>query len=717
MILSLGASTLAVALLGVFMSASLSSCGSLLKRKPASDIAAENDPYLWLEEVESEKALTWARAQNERTLPLLSAHPRYKQLESEIRKIVTAKDRIPYPGISQGWIYNFWQDATHIKGVWRRTSLKDYQKKEPTWDVILDIDALSKAESESWVFEGSSCLPPAYERCLITLSRGGKDASVTREFNLKTRKFIPAEEGGFVLPEAKSRVAWLDQDTLFVGTDFGEGSLTDAGYPRLVKLWKRGTPLATAKTIFEGEKTDVSSSGYTLFLPEGNFSLISRSPSFFEEENFLLDPANGKLRKLPFPRDSEFQTIFQGQLLARLKKEWKTASQTLPEGAVIALPIANLNDEDPTAAVQVLFAPDARTTVEAVVRTRGHLYLQVLSNVRGRVLELVKTSSGWHFEHVELPDNGVASIVSASRFDDIYFASFQSYLTPPSVFQLEPGRKPKVVKRLAARFDAKGLITEQLEATSADGTKVPYFVVRPKSLKLDGSTPTILYGYGGFEIPSAPYYSGGIGKTWLEKGGIYVVANIRGGGEFGPKWHQAALKENRQRSFDDFIAVATDLIQRKLTSPRHLGIWGGSNGGLLVGATFVQRPDLFNAVLCEVPLLDMMRYHRLLAGSSWIGEFGDPEDPAMAEALLRYSPYQNVRREVKYPKVYFFTSAKDDRVHPAHARKMVARMLEQGHDVLYYENIEGGHGGSADLEQVIRKSALQYTYFHDRLAR
>ncbi|MCM2277402.1 MAG: prolyl oligopeptidase family serine peptidase [Oligoflexia bacterium] len=700
----------------------LAACSSLLKRKPASELAAENDPHLWLEEVESEAALSWARAQNERSLPQLSQHPRFAQLEGELRKIVTAKDRIPYPSLSgDGWVYNFWQDAKNIKGLWRRTRLAEYSKKSPRWETILDLDALSRQENESWVWDGADCLPPEYERCLITLSRGGKDASVVREFDLARREFIPLEKGGFHVPEAKSRVSWLDRDTLFVGTDFGPGTLTDAGYPRQVRLWKRGAPLQDAKLVFEGEKADVSSFGYASFAPEGTTYFVTRNPSFFEEENFLLEPSadrtQAKLLKLPFPRDAELQVLFKGLLIAKLRTEWKTPGRAFPEGSLVSLAMDRLADADPIASVQVLFRPHARASIEQVSRTKNHLYLKVLDNVRSRVLEAVRDESEWHYEHLELPDNGTISLVSATKFDDRFFVSFQSFLTPTSILLVDgqSARKPKVVKSLPARFNPEGLMIEQLEAVSADGTKIPYFVVRPKNLAFDGKAPTILYGYGGFEISSVPYYSGGIGKTWLEKGGVYVLANIRGGGEFGPRWHQAALKTQRQRSFDDFIAVAEDLARRMITSPDRLGIWGGSNGGLLVGATFVQRPELFRAVMCEVPLLDMLRYHKLLAGSSWMGEYGDPEDPVMAEAIQKYSPYQNVKTGARYPKVFFFTSTRDDRVHPAHARKMVARMRGQGHDVLYYENIEGGHGGAADLEQTIRNSALKYTYFHERL--
>ncbi|OFZ17314.1 MAG: hypothetical protein A2X86_02350 [Bdellovibrionales bacterium GWA2_49_15] len=689
------------------MTSLLSTACSHLTDKP-------DDPYLWLEDIYSDASLNWARQHNEKSVAIFTKQPIYQEIEPKIREILTAKDRIPFPNHQHGQVYNFWQDGEHVKGLWRTTSMADYASAHPKWKVLLDVDALSKTENESWVFHGADCLPPKGERCLMQLSRGGKDAALYREFDLVRNTFVA---DGFALPEAKSDMAWIDLDTVLVSTDFGPGSLTSSGYPRIVKKWKRGTPLEQAETLMEGEPTDMSLSGWTSHRPEGIHSFISRRKSFYEGENFLLQK-DGTLFKLPFPDSANFEGVFHGYALAILRFPWQVGKKTIPEGALVSLPLDRLTRPDE--ALEILYAPGERASIQHVSLSKNFILVATLDNVKGRLLRAQRTQKGWATETLPFPDHGEISIVSIDAFDDQYFAQFQSFLIPTSLYlgDLQSKQKPRVVQQLPPRFDASSMVTEQKEAVSRDGTKVPYFVVYKKGLKLDGSNPTLLYGYGGFEIGLTPWYLSTAGKVWLDKGGIYVVANIRGGGEFGPKWHQAALKENRQRAYDDFIAVAEELIRQKLTSPKHLGIQGGSNGGLLVGAVFVQRPDLFNAVICQVPLLDMLRYHHLLAGASWMAEYGNPDDPADAQAILairRYSPYQNVKRGVKYPRIFFYTSTRDDRVHPGHARKMVARMEEQGHDVLYYENIEGGHGGSADLDQLIRRIAMDFTYLFMQL--
>jgi prolyl oligopeptidase len=671
------------------------------------NLMAATDPYLWLEAIESPEAMTWVKAHNGKSLPKLMNDVRYGQFEKEVREILLAKDRIPSPSLRNGWIYNFWQDATYVRGIFRRTRIEEYKKASPNWETILDLDALAKAENENWVWKSSSCLPPKYERCLLSLSRGGKDAVVVREFDIATKSFV---KNGFQLPEAKSQMSWKDEDQVFVGTDFGAGSLTASGYPRIVKLWKRGTPLSEAKQIFEGQDTDVSVYGYTVFQEEGNVSFVGRSPSFFTQENYLLTE-DMKPIKVALPVEINGSGTYNSSLLVSLRKDWGRFAS----GSLLAVPFSAIGQENFEAQVELVYEPDSRSTLSGIAATRSALYLNVLQNVQGKLFKVSKEKGKWEKRVVEFPEAGVITVLSTDDFDDRWLVNYQGFLTPPSVYLIDAQGKSEILRQLPAKFDAKDMVVVQNEAASKDGVKIPYFMIHKKNIQLNGQNPTNLTGYGGFQISSTPYYLNETGKVWIERGGVHVVANIRGGGEFGPKWHQAALLENRQKAFDDFIAVAEDLIKRGITSPKKLGIEGGSNGGLLVGATFTQRPDLFNAVICQVPLLDMLRFHKLLAGHSWTAEYGNPEDPKMAEVISKYSPYQNVKPAVRYPKVYFTTSTKDDRVHPGHARKMVARMEELGHEVLYYENIEGGHGGAANLEQRIKNQTLEFTYLTQQL--
>jgi prolyl oligopeptidase len=677
-------------------------------RTPASG----DDPYLWLEQVESPAALDWVKARNARSEAVLAKDPKFAELRERIHSVLVAKDRIPSPALRGGWVYNFWQDASHVKGLWRRTRPAEFGKTEPAWETLLDLDELSKKEGESWVWRGANCLAPGYERCLLSLSRGGKDAVVVREFDIPRRVFVT---DGFTLPEAKSDVGWMDADTLWVGTDFGDGSLTHSGYPRIAKLWRRGTPLASARQVFEGKVEDVAAGGYTIFSHTGPVHLLYRSPSFFESEASLYFPESGAIKKIPFPRDADFKGAFQGQLLALLRSDWGNGKRGFSAGSLVSLPIEHVADADPLAAVQVVYEPGERSTLSSVAWSKSSLYLDVLENVKGRILKLRRTAKGWTSRRLPFPDSGIVRVTSVDPFAEELFAEYESFLVPTTLYSYPGQGRLKAVKRLPERFDARGLEVSQHEAVSRDGTKIPYFLVHKKGVRFNGENPTLLYGYGGFEVSMTPYYMGATGKVWLERGGVFALANIRGGGEFGPKWHQAAILENRQKSYDDFISVAADLNRIHVTSPKRLGIMGGSNGGLLMGVMLTQRPDLFKAIVCQVPLLDMLRYNQLLAGASWMGEYGNPEDPAMRAVIARYSPYQNVKAELKYPRVFFETSTKDDRVHPGHARKMVARMEAQGHEVLYFENIEGGHSAAADLEQRAKRAALEYTYLWNEL--
>ena len=675
----------------------------------ADEAPAPDDRYLWLEEVTGDKPLEWARARNAESAKVLGT-PEEAALEKRILDILDSKERIPSVQKLGPWYYNFWKDAKNPRGLWRRTTLAEYKKPEPAWETVIDVDALGAAEKENWVWHGADCLKPDYMLCLVSLSRGGADADVVREFDLKTRTFV---KDGFFLPEAKSQTSWVDKDTLFVGTDFGKGSLTTSGYPRIAKVWKRGTKLAEAETIYEGKPEDVW--GYALYDDSKGFErqLILRGITFWTSELFLR--RDGKLVKIE-KQDSANANFHRDLLLLELREDWAVGGRTYPAGALLATDLeAFLKGER---RFDVLFEPSERRSLVAYSPTLNHVLVNELDNVKNRVYVLSRKDGKWTREPLPgMPEFGtvVATAVDDEDSDD-YFMTVTDYVTPTSLSLGTIGKGPaEKLKQLPAFFDATGLAVSQHETASKDGTRVPYFQVARKSLTLDGKNPTLLYGYGGFEIPMVPGYSGGVGAAWLEKGGVYVVANIRGGGEFGPKWHQAALKANRNKAYEDFIAVAEDLIRRKVTSTPHLGIQGGSNGGLLMGNMLTMRPDLWGAVVCQVPLLDMRRYHKLLAGASWMGEYGNPDDPKEWAFIQGYSPYHQLKPGVKYPPTLFTTSTRDDRVHPGHARKMMARMSELGQDVLYYENIEGGHGGAANNQQAAHMAALAYTFLWQKL--
>jgi prolyl oligopeptidase len=688
------------------------SCAPAFAQEAKPMPTAPEDRYLWLEDVGGERALGWVRERNAKSQAELASGEDFKALNERIRAILDSDARIPYVGKIGEHYYNFWRDAKNPRGLWRRTTLAEFRKDEPAWEVVIDLDALGKAEGENWVWRGADCLRPEYRRCLVSLSRGGADATVTREFDLPSREFV---KDGFFLPEAKGGASWRDIDTLYVGTDFGPGSMTASGYPRIAKLWKRGTPLSEATVVYEGKPEDIWINAARDLTKGFERDVIYRGLTFFTNELYLL--RDGKPVKIEKP-DSANASLHREWLLIELRQDWTTGGKTHPAGALLATKLddflAGKREFD------VLFAPSARTSLAGFSPTRNHILLNELDNVRNRVYVLTHGEGGWKRE--ALPGMPAFGTVSASAVDDeesdAYFMTVADYLTPTSLFLGEVGKgAPEKLKSLPAFFDKTGLEVAQREATSDDGTKVPYFIVSRKDLKLDGDNPTLLYGYGGFEVPMVPGYSAGVGAAWLEKGGVYVVANIRGGGEFGPKWHQAALKANRNKAYEDFAAVAKDLIARKVTKPARLGIQGGSNGGLLMGNMLTTYPDLFGAIVIQVPLLDMLRYHKLLAGASWVGEYGNPDDPEEAKFLRRYSAYHNLSKDKDYPPVLFTTSTRDDRVHPGHARKMMALMMEQGHEATYYENIEGGHGGAANNEQAAYMTALAYSFLWKTLGR
>ncbi len=661
------------------------------------------DPYLWLEEVRGEKALEWVKARNEATLEVLKGRPGFQETYDKALEILNSNVRIPYPQIRGEYLYNFWQDEKNERGLWRRTTLEQYRRSSPQWEVLLDVDQLCRDEGEQWVFKGASGLYPDYDLFLVQLSRGGGDAVVVREFDANTKQFV---KDGFYLPEAKSDVSWRERDAIYVGTDFGAGSLTESGYPRVAKLWKRGTPLTSAEVVFEGDVKDVATGCATINTPERRYDVVHRGMTFYTSNTYVIE--DGRPLKIEIPDDADFGGFFKNQMLVRLKSDWTLGQTTYKQGALIGIDYDKYLQGDRT--FSVIVEPNDRSNVVSYAGTRDILLVLMLNNVRSELHAFGLRDGRWIGERVDTPELGTLGVVSTDERSNQYFLSYQGFLTPTSLYHVSDSGKMKKVKSLPHFFNAKGLVTEQFEAVSKDGTKVPYFVVRPKKMKADGTHPTLLYGYGGFEIEMLPGYSATTGAAWLTQGGVYVLANIRGGGEFGPAWHQAALKENRQRAYDDFAAVAEDLIKRKITSPQHLGIMGGSNGGLLMGVELTQRPDLYNGVVCLVPLLDMKRYNKLLAGASWVAEYGNPDIPEEWAYISKYSPYHNVRAEAKYPRIFFYTSTADDRVHPGHARKMAARMEEMGHKVYYYENLEGGHAAAATNKHQALRTALTYCY-------
>ncbi|MDP3153196.1 MAG: prolyl oligopeptidase family serine peptidase [Archangium sp.] len=667
------------------------------------------DPHLWLEEVNGEKQIAWVKERNAVSQKELESAPGFSELRTRLKAIYDSKDRIPKVNAQGKFLYNFWKDEAHPRGLWRRTSLTEYRKPAPNWELVLDLDALGAAEKQSWVWHGSQCLPPKYERCLVSLSPGGSDAEVVREFDVVKKAFV---EGGFTLPEAKSQVGWKDLDTLYVATDFGPGTLTTSGYPRIVKEWRRGTPLSDAKLLLEGEAADVSVYGYREFDHGKTRDWVGRARTFFTEEVWLRE--GEKLVKIDKPDDAAV-SAWDDQLLLRLRSDWVINEKIYKAGSLLAIPLEAMKAGKRDFAV--LFEPSPTTSLDAFVGTKTAMIITVLDDVKSVVFVATRSKKGWEQKKLETPKVGTFAVDAYDRDlnDDYWF--YDAGFTTPSSLSLGSLNKPKreLIKTSPAFFKAEGLEVTQHFAVSKDSTKVPYFQVAKAGLTLDGTTPTLLEGYGGFEVSLTPYYDATVGAAWLERGGVFALANIRGGGEYGPAWHRAALTHNRQRAYDDFAAVAEDLISRKVTSSTKLGILGGSNGGLLMGVMLTQRPELFGAIVCQVPLLDMKRYHLLLAGASWMEEYGDPGKPDDWLALSQFSPYQNVKAGKKYPRTLFTTSTKDDRVHPGHARKMVARLLENGADILYYENIEGGHGGAADNAQKAQMNALAFTFLARQL--
>ena len=671
------------------------------------------DPFRWLEDVSGDRAMTWVRTENAKTSAILEQDPRYASIHAAALSMAQARDRIPYPRFIGGALYNFWQDSAHVRGVWRKTSLTSYRSTLPTWVQVLDLDALATREKANWVWHGADCLRPEERFCLVSLSDGGEDATTIREFDVVTRRFV---SGGFTLPKGKQSVAWVSADTLLVSREWKPGEMTASGYPFVVKRLLRGQALSSATELYRGKPSDVSVRPATLVDAIGTrMSVIDRSTSFFESEQYIVRVRD--VAKLSVPLKSSLVELIGGQAIVRLSEDWTAGATTIRAGGLAAFDAASGMRDPGHLAPVAIFEPGPREAVQDASATNSRLLVSITDNVKGKVLSFARSAGGaWTRTPIALPENVSTNVVSADSKSNRAFVGVTGYLTPSSVWLTDAARSTAVtVKSIAPRFDASHSEVEQFEAVSKDSTKVPYFIMHPKGMKLDGHNPTILYAYGGFEVSLTPNYDADAGKLWVEKGGVYVVANIRGGGEFGPAWHEAGLKTKRQAIYDDFAAVAQDLITRGITSPKKLGIQGGSNGGLLMGVELTQHPELWNAVDIQVPLLDMLRFEQIAAGASWVGEYGSVTVPAERAFLASISPLHNLRPGVTYPQPLIWTTTKDDRVGPQHARKFAATMAAMNLPYLFYEVIEGGHGSGANIEQRAHTNALEYTYFTRQL--
>ena len=672
-----------------------------------SVFSQNDDSFLWLEEVENPKALEWVEGWNKKSLEVIKGQPGYQAVYDKNLEIYNSNERIADPGIYGDFIYNFWQDKTNPRGIWRRIPVNDYIQGKTNWETLLDIDKLSEKDNVKWVFKGAGGLYPNYTKFLVNLSKGGGDAVIVKEFDADKKEFV---ENGFYLPEAKGGASWIDENTLMVSTDFGAG-MTTSGYPKQVKIWKRGTDLKDAKLVFEGNETDMGIYGLSDIKSDKTYLGVSQRTSFFSGNYFVIE--NEKLIKLDLPQDAEYSGVFNGLAIIQLKSDWETGGKKWKQGSVLSIPYNDLIAGKKN--FEMIVLPDDRSSVAGIATTKNVLLVNMLNNVKSELYKYTYNGK-WEKKKIDAPELGNISLAATSENNENYFFYFTNFLEPSTLFfgDAATGKYQKV-KSLPSFFPTEKYKVQQFEAVSKDGTKIPYFVVSNKNTQFNGKNPTLLYAYGGFELPQLPNYNAVMGTAWLEKGGVYVLANIRGGGEFGPKWHQAGLKENRQRVYDDFHAVAESLIEKKITKPEKLGIFGGSNGGLLVGVAYTQRPDLYGAVVCAVPLFDMKRYNKLLAGASWMAEYGNPDIPEEWDYISKYSPYQNIKPGMKYPEVFFTTSTRDDRVHPGHARKAVAKMNELGYKVYYFENTEGGHAGASTNEQRAQMYGLIYAYLQMKL--
>jgi prolyl oligopeptidase len=675
--------------------------------------ATPADPFLWLEAMNGPRALAWSQREDRKTLAVLKRDPRFAGFYSTALALNGAKDRIPFPDLIGGQIYNFWQDPAHVRGIWRTTTIAGYAQSAPPWKTLLDLDALAKTEGKNWVWQGADCDSPNGRRCLISLSEGGEDAATIREFDLPSAQFV---DGGFSFPRGKQSAAWSDDDTLLVGREWQPGEVTASGYPYVVKMLKRGQAFSDAVEVARGTPADVSTSAGELHDAQGHRLLyINRGVSFFESQIQLVTPDG--LRRLNVPLKCSLRALVAGRLVISLAEPWSANGRTFPSGALVSVDLEAALADPANLKPALVYAPGPREAFDNVSATRDRLVVTSYDNVRGRAAIYTPQAEGaWSKHGLALPDNAAIGLVATDDQGSVAYVTVTRFLTPTTLLRLDTeSGASAIVKALPPRFDASHDVVEQREAISNDGTRIPYFIVRPKSLKLDGENPTLLYAYGGFGISMTPFYSGTYGKLWLERGGVFVLANIRGGGEFGPAWHDAGLKTHRQRIYDDFAAVARDLIAKKITSPRRLGIQGGSNGGLLMGVEFTQHPQLFQAVDIQIPLLDMLRYEKIQAGASWVGEYGSVANPRERAFLAATSPYNNLKPGVRYPEPFVWTTSKDDRVGPQHARKFAAKLAAMKIPYLFYEVIEGGHATGANIEERSFTSALEFTYLNRKL--
>ena len=672
-----------------------------------------DDPFLWLEDVEGDAALDWVRARNAESLAELEADPNFAPMYEEAKAILTSTARIPDGQIHNGAVYNFWQDDAHVRGVWRRASVDSYRSGEPEWETLIDFDALAEQEGENWIHGDIACLSPEYRHCMIEMSYGGKDAAVWREFDTSAKEFV---EDGFVTPEAKTWLNWYDADTLFVGTDWGPETQTQSGYPTQVRIWRRGANLDEAELYFEGAREDVATFPRVEHDGDNTYIIAQRGVSFFDTEYHVASGLDAKSSKLPLPTATDLFGVLDGRAIFLLRAPWSYGGADYAVGDVVAY---NLASDD----AELVISPAANEAIDdgSIDIGKSGLVLRYLDDVSGRAARLARTKSGkWKKKDIVLPDNGVVKVISAGGGTDDILLTYESLTTPNALYFVGKNNKAQEIMRAPAFYDATGVVVEQRFATSKDGAKVPYYIMGKDAVLKAGNAPTVQYGYGGFlnpilpvyyEDPGRPQHGALAGKMWVSRGGVLVLSNIRGGSEYGPAWHAAALKENRQRAFDDFIAISEDLIATGVTSEEKLGAIGRSNGGLLMGAMLTQRPDLYAAMDIGVPLLDMKRYNKMLAGASWMGEYGNPDIPEEWAYISQYSPYQNLKADQPYPKVLLYTSTKDDRVHPGHARKAAAKLASLGYPFFYYENIEGGHGGTANQDQLAFRTALEWVYF------
>ncbi len=678
----------------------------------SAGFAKESDPHLWLENIEGEKALDWVRKANAMTDESLGADPLYQEIYADALGALNSEDKLPEIEQMGDWVYSLKKNAEHPRGLYVRAHITNFRTGKPKWAPVLDIDGMSKAEGVNWVFSEMSCLKPSYQKCLVSLSAGGGDAHVVREFDAEKLEFV---DGGFELPEAKMRVSWLDEDNLYVATDFGEGTMTKSGYPRIVKIWKRGEKLDKAKTVAETSADSMMMMADRYGSPAQPIDILSERISFWETQYYQL--INDEAIRLSLPNTAVIEGVVDGELVVSLNDDWVFAGQSFQQGSVLLVKPSHLfSNTTSKISITLLAESKQNEVVELVTVMKGGILLTVLEDVKSKVYRYRKTESGWASREVALPESGAISIVSTNDDNGEFVARYEGFLTPPTLYLVTSESKVNKVLQQSPTFNSQEMKVSQYFAESKDGTRVPYFVIMHKDTAFNAKNPTHIFAYGGFRASLTPSYSGSYeahngayGKAWLERGGVFVSANIRGGAEYGPAWHAAALLENRHKAFEDFEAVAEDLFKRKITAPKHLGIEGRSNGGLLVGATMVRRPDLYGAIICGVPLLDMKRYNKLLAGASWMAEYGNPDTDDW-QFIQEYSPYQLVKKGQDYPPIFLFTSTKDDRVHPGHARKMAAKMMAHDYSVDYYENIEGGHKGSATSEQTAKRIALSFTH-------